>query len=610
MTNNTSPILIYDGDCKFCFYWASYWRKLTGDAVVYKPYQEVENQFPQISQPEFKQAVQYVAPDGQISRAAKASFLTLSHAPSQRFWLTLYKKFPGFAFISEKTYAFIAAHRDFFYKPSVWIWGKEHEPPSYNLISWIFIRIFGLITLGAFLSFGVQALGLIGSQGIVPVAQLISFVQQQVGSERYWLLPMLFWINATDLMIQLVCWSGILFSVFLIFNVIPRISLLVIFICYLSLCNAGQVFMTFQWDFYLLEVALITFFLLCQQTIGIWLLRWLLFRFMLGGGLVKLFSGDPTWRSFTALSYYFETEPLPTPIAWYAHHLPQMILKFCTASTLFIELIIPFFIFLPRRIRFFSGLLIALLQAIILITGNYNFFNILTILLCLTLFDDAAIRKAIPHKITHWISSNYSLPKTGHFLKFLTYLFVIITVPLSLLQFYVSFSEKPAVLAQSIVREFSPLRMVNLYGPFAVMTTKRMEIIFEGSNDGINWQAYPFKYKPDDIYRRPPWNIPHQPRLDWQLWFAALGTVYDNPWVVNVMERILEGSKPVLELFASNPFPDKPPKYVRALFYQYKFSTPEEKKTTGAWWSRTLIGSYVQEIHLDLSASSPKTNNT
>lgn len=583
------PVLIYDGQCKFCIYWASYWQKLTGDTVVYQPYQEIAANYPSITLSEFQHAVQYISPEGKISRAAEASFLTLSHAPHQRIWLWLYQKLPGFAFCSEKIYAFIAAHRSFFYMLSLFLWGRDYEPSRYDIVSWLFLRGLGFIFLFAFISFGSQALGLIGSHGLLPVQELVTVAQEQLGVERYWLLPMLFWLNDSDLMIQLVCWGGAILSLFLIFNKFPRTSLLLLYIFYLSLLTAGRQFMTFQWDSFLLETGLIAIFLMGTKSIGIWLLRWLLFRFVFAAGLVKMFSGDHAWLDLSALNYYFNTEPLPTPLAWYAHQLPTSVLHAATGITLIIELIVPFLIFFPRRLRFFACFYIMLLQTMILLTGNYNFFNLLTMLLCLVLFDDAALKVILPARWASWILK----PKLSYRISpYIVYTFAVVTVSASLVQFHWRFVGNTPESVVWAYRLIDPLHLVNPYGPFAIMTKDRMEIVLEGSNDGENWKEYTFKYKPSDINRRPPWNIPHQPRLDWQMWFAALSSAEDNIWLTRLLERILENSQPVLDLLADNPFPDKPPMYMRAQFYEYRFTTRDERNKSGAWWERRLVRRY------------------
>ena len=390
------PLLVFDGDCGFCGYSVRYWKKLTGERVDYRPYQEVAAQYPAIPIADFQRAVQFITPGGLRSSAAEASFLTLSHAPGKGFWLALYRRLPGFAIISELVYAFIAAHRPAFYRVSVLLWGWNPEPPRYDLVSFLFLRLFGLIYLSAFISFAVQAQGLIGSHGILPLADLVDAVASRYGPERFFLMPMVFWLDASDLAIQAVCWAGAGLSMLLVFNLLPRLSLFLLYVLYLSLFYGGQTFMSFQWDTFLLETGFIALLLSFATTPGIWLLRWLLFRFVFMSGVVKLLSGDPNWWNLSALSYHFITQPLPTPLAWYAAQLPRSVLKFTTGSMFFIELVLPFLIFSPRRLRFVAAFGILVLQSGILITGNYNWFNLQTMLLCLPLFDDSAIQKVLP----------------------------------------------------------------------------------------------------------------------------------------------------------------------------------------------------------------------
>ena len=392
------PLLLYDGDCGFCVYWARYWEKLTGDRVAYRPYQDVAAQYPAISQSEFQRAVQFIAPDGRHARAAEASFLTLSHAPGKGFWLGLYRNLPGFAPVSELAYAFIAARRPAFFRVSLLLWGRNHEPPRYDLVAFLFLRLFGLVYLSAFVSFGVQAQGLIGSRGILPLAELVDTLAGRLGPQRFFLAPMLFWINDSDVAIQAVCWAGAGLSLLLVVNLAPRLSLFLLYALYLSLFYAGQTFMGFQWDTFLLEAGFVALLMSLATLPGVWLSRWLLFRFMFMSGVVKLLSGDPNWRNLSALSYHFLTQPLPTPLAWYAAQLPPGLLKFATGGMFFVELVLPFLIFCPRRLRFFSAFGILLLQSCILLTGNYNWFNLQTMLLCLPLFDDAALRTILPRR--------------------------------------------------------------------------------------------------------------------------------------------------------------------------------------------------------------------
>jgi predicted DCC family thiol-disulfide oxidoreductase YuxK len=591
-TVSRQPLLIYDGDCAVCISWARYWQRLTGPRVTYAPYQEVAAQYPEIPVAAFQRAVQYVAPDGKIASGAEASFLTLSHASGKGFWLTFYRRSPGFAAIAERVYAFIASHRSALYHPSLWLWGPDYEPPHFDLISWLFLRAMGLIYLAAFVSFGVQALGLIGSDGILPLSQFTDAIRSQLGLERYWRFPMVFWLDPGDFAIRATCWAGAALSLFLIFNVLPRLSLFLLYGFYLSLFYAGQIFMGYQWDVLLLETGFLSFVLSVATKPGIWLLRWLLFRFMFLSGSVKLLSGDPTWANLSALSYYFQTQPLPTPLAWYAHHLPKAVLTGSTAATFFIELGLPFLIFCPRRLRFIAAFGILLLQALILLTGNYTFFNLLVMVLCLVLFDDAALRKVLPQRLTRFVQKNIQDIQPGKIISFAAWAFTLLIVFVSFVQIDAVFGGRISTQAAWINDEIAPLFLVNTYGLFAVMTTARPEIIVEGSDDGVHWREYSFKYKPGDVKRRPLWNIPHQPRLDWQMWFAALETSSSNPWLSAFLQRLLENSPEVTALLGRNPFPHQPPRYVRALLYDYRYSSREEKDATTAWWVRQPEGIY------------------
>jgi predicted DCC family thiol-disulfide oxidoreductase YuxK len=592
------PVLVYDGDCGFCGYWARYWQKLTGDRVDYRPYQEVAARYPGISQAEFQRAVQFIAPDGVRASAAEASFLTLSHARGKGFWLALYRSLPGFAPVSEAAYAFIAAHRPAFFRISLLLWGRDYEPPRYDLVAFLFLRLFGLIYLSAFFSFAVQALGLVGSHGILPLAEMVDTVAGRLGAERFFLAPMVFWLNDSDLAIKAVCWGGVGLSLLLTLNLLPRLSLLLLYALYLSLFYAGQVFMSFQWDTFLLEAGFIALLLAIAPKPGIWLLRWLLFRFMFMSGVVKLLSGDPNWWNLSALSYHFLTQPLPTPLAWYAAQLPPGLLRVATGSMFVVELVLPFLIFCPRRLRFVAGFGILLLQSCILLTGNYNWFNLQTMLLCLPLFDDAALRKIVPSRWLRPLASRKGDRTPARAATIVVTALALLMVFCSLVEMDERFGGNPPGPAQAVDAVIEPLHLVSAYGLFAVMTTARHEIIIQGSDDGVDWRDYEFRYKPGDVMRPPLWNIPHQPRLDWQMWFAALEDPQRVPWFWHFLERLLQNEPTVTALLETNPFPNKPPAYVRAEFYDYTYADSAEK-AKGQWWDRRLLGLYFPAARLN-----------
>ena len=473
---------------------------------------------------------------------------------------------------------------------SLLLWGRNHEPSRHELVSFLFSRLFGLITFCAFVSFAVQAEGLIGRHGILPLHELVDALATRFGPERFVLMPMVFWLNDSDLAISAACWAGAGLSLMLALDLLPRLSLVLIYVLYLSLLYAGQTFMNFQWDTFLLETAVVALVMSFAPTTGVWLARWLLFRFMFMSGVVKLISGDPNWRNLSALSYHFLTQPLPTPLAWYAAQLPPGVLKAATGAMFFVELLLPFLIFSPRRLRFVAAFGILLLQSCILATGNYNWFNLQTMLLCLTLFDDAALRRILPARLLDLVEARAErsgaatggdnrhqrsrgadgVSKPGADGR--------------------AFRRQPLRPALAIDDLLEPFHIVSPYGLFSVMTTTRDEIIVEGSDDGVQWREYEFRYKPGDVERRPPWNIAHQPRLDWQMWFAALDDAQRSPWFSRFLERLLEDEPSVIALLERNPFPDKPPTYVRAELYDYTYAGNDDHP--GRWWNRRLAGLY------------------
>jgi hypothetical protein len=324
---------------------------------------------------------------------------------------------------------------------------------------------------------------------------------------------------------------------------------------------------------------------------------------MFSSGCVKLLSGDPTWRNLTALTFHYQTQPLPTWIGWYAGQLPLWFQKTSCLVMFAVELGASFLIFAPRRLRFCGGTAIACFQILILLTGNYTFFNWLTLALCLLLLDDFALAKFAPARLRHAFTLN-AQPSTlnpSHYWP--RPVIVPLTVGVMLIYFFqmaLLFGARPAwFLPVAIVdARLEPLRTFSSYGLFAVMTTDRREIVVEGSNDGTNWLAYEFKYQPGDVNRRPAFVAPHQPRLDWQMWFAALGNYRENPWFGNFCDRLLQGSPAVLALLEKNPFPAHPPRQIRAEFYDYRFTDLAERRATGAWWKRELIGEYLPPISL------------
>jgi predicted DCC family thiol-disulfide oxidoreductase YuxK len=588
-------MLAFDGECSFCRVWIESWQQLTGERVRYTPYKEISSRFPNLPRTDCASAVTLFLPSGEIRRGAHAVFSVLALVPGKSWMLWLYLHIPGFALAAELAYRMVARHRAFCYWATRAFWGIPIEVETFRIGSWLFLRMLGAVYLFAFASFAVQAAGLIGSHGISPVAEYLRSLREYYGPV-YWQVPTLFWLNAGDGMIKAVGIAGICLSVLLVLGVRWRILRVALFVLYLSLVTAGQEFMGYQWDALLLEAGFLAI-LLGSSPIIVWLYRWLLFRLMFLSGAVKLASGDPSWRHFTALPVHYETQPLPTPLAWYMYQLPEWFQRGSVGIVFFVELIVPFLIFAPRRIRFFAASAILALQLLILLTGNYAFFNLLTISFCLFLIDDAFFRRILPRTLSQRRTSVTTYEKSRVLSRAVCGAFATLALFVGGFQVARPFGVRWS-LADAAIRSVSPFQIINSYGLFAVMTTTRPEIVVEGSNDGVTWLAYEFKCKPGGLNRQPPWVAPHQPRLDWQMWFAALGDYQSDPWIVRFMARLLQGSPEVLRLLGHNPFPEGPPRYVRAQLYQYSFTTPAEKKSTGAWWSRELKGVYVPVLSL------------
>jgi predicted DCC family thiol-disulfide oxidoreductase YuxK len=591
------PLLVFDGDCRFCRAWVEYWKGMTGDRVDYAPFQELGERYPHVSGEEFAAAVKLILPEGEVRTGAYAVFTALAAIENKRWMLWLYDRVPGIGPLCDGAYRIIANHRLVAYWVAKLLWGIPFRPETYHLASWLFLRLLGAIYLMAFASFGVQADGLVGSHGILPASEFLATVHESLGAASYWNVPTLLWLNSSDVGLRAVWIIGIGLSLSLMLGLNARVVRLGLFVLYLSLDTAGQVFMNYQWDALLLEAGFLAVFL-GSEAIIVRLFRWLLCRLIFLSGVVKLLSQDPTWRHLTALPIHYQTQPLPTPLAWYFYHLPGWFQRMSVIFVFFVELLAPWFVLAPRRLRWFAGVVIVLLQLLIFLTGNYAFFNLLTISLCLFVLDDLALRRVLPRRLRSRLTK--PVPISGKPVWWRAVCGIVATLVLFVSGFEMvgELSGRRWAPAETVIRTVSPFEIVNTYGLFAVMTTTRPEIIIEGSNDSVTWAPYEFKYQPEDLARTPRWVQPHQPRLDWQMWFAALGDYRTDPWVMHFLARLLEGQPEVLGLLGHNPFPGAPPHYVRALVYDYRFTTPAERKATGRWWRRELQRSYVPAVSL------------
>lgn len=466
-------------------------------------------------------------------------------------------------------------------------WFAPSLSPSFLRGRWIWLRCLGAIFFSAFYSLYFQIHGLIGPRGILPASEYLATVHRVLGAKGYWLAPTLLWLNAGDRMLSAIVWIGFAASVAIIVNLWPRLSIAIAGVCFLSFVGAAQEFAGYQSDGMLLEAAFLSIFLAPRgirprmaidqppSRAAVFLLQWEWFRIYFESGLVKILSGEEQWRNLTAMDKYYENGPLPSWIGWYVQQWPHSFHAFSAGLTLVVELGAVWLLFAPRKTslcRLIAFLIVTPLQIGIILTANYAFLNYLVLCLGVLLLDDAILRGPGPE------------PRTTK--PSLIAAFVLTTMFLTTIASFLMPSFPTAMLLE-------PFRVANRYGLFAVMTRERYEIEFQGTRDGVTWVPYVFRYKPQDVRKRPGIYAPYQPRFEWNLWFASLGSWQDNRWVLNTEARLMENSEPVLRLFAGNPFPGKPPIAVRAVAWQYWFTTRAERASTGAWWRREPLGAYA-----------------
>jgi len=530
-----------------------------------------------------------------------------------------------------------------------WFEAKQGTPD--HLISrWLFLRALGLIYFSAFFSLVFQIRGLIGPRGILPAGQYLVAVARGLGPLRFWYAPTLLWFSSSSHMLMALCWVGILASLLVVGNVWPRAMLVVCFVCFLSFVSAAGDFSSYQSDGMLLEAGFIALFFVpggflpgwgssrLPSRASLFLLLWEWFRIYFESGVVKLASGDPEWRHLTAMDQYYQNGPLPSWIGWYVQHLPHWFQASTVVATFALELVIVWMFFLPRRWRIVCFFIVTPWQIGVILTANYTFLNYLVLVLGFLLLDDRFLRRFLParwrpnvpatpiedprpipdtNSILHGYPTLYAeepqadtsvavdqkrpfeasvLQRQRHALVLavtavmLTWILYATTLPL--LQMFwrgIPLPEGPVVALE-------PFRIANRYGLFAVMTPNRYEIEFQGSNDGHTWIAYPFRYKPQDVTKAPGIYAPYQPRFDWNLWFASLGSWSQYPLVPRTEILLLHNDPAVLSLFAGNPFPDGPPRAVRAVLWQYWFTSMKEKREQGIWWQRQLLGLYAPTL--------------
>jgi len=524
-----------------------------------------------------------------------------------------------------------------------WLFDPRQGAVNQFVPRWLFLRAMGLIYFSAFFSLLFQIRGLIGPNGVLPATEYLDAVAKSAGAARFWYAPTVFWFSASDHALMAVCWVGLAASLLVVLNILPRVSLFVCFVGFISFVAAAGEFSGYQSDGMLLEAGFIVLFLapmgfrpglaVTQPPIraGIFLLLWEWFRIYFESGIAKIASGDPEWRHFTAMDEYYQNGPLPTWVGWYMQHLPHWFHAATAFGTLALELVLVFLLFLPRRWRIVCFFIVTPWQMGVILSANYTFLNYLVLSLGIFLLDDRFLRRFVParwqnrwpassssetegtearasstdvsdesgaaaiesHERTDWTHSvrhqlaNFQLTLTCVMFAWLFYASTALLVWMIW---------KDAPLPSGPVVALEPFRIADRYGLFARMTRGRYEIEFQGSMDGQNWTTYQFRNKPQDPHEAPRIYAPYQPRFDWNLWFASLSDWRSDPIVVRTEERLLAGSPDVVALFKSNPFPTEPPRIVRAVIWQYWFSTPTQRREQGIWWTRQLLGLYAPTL--------------
>lgn len=505
-----------------------------------------------------------------------------------------------------------------------WLFDPEHGAGDRLLARWLFLRALALIYFSAFFSLVFQIKGLIGPNGILAANNYLHVISQSAGKwERIWYAPSLLWFTSGNTMLIAICWVGMVASILLFLNLWPRGTLGICFVCFLAFVAAAQDFSGYQSDGMLLEAGFISLFFAPPgfrpglarnhpaSRASLFLLLWEWFRIYFESGMAKIMSGDPEWRHFTAMDEYYQNGPLPTWIGWYVQHLPHWFHAGTVYATLALELGLVWMLFLPRRWRIVLFFIVTPWEIAVILTANYTFLNYLVLSLGVLLLDDRFLRKFLPAQwkregelpasAANVVASKSDLKEASTSAKLRRGWRVAVLSASSIMLFWIFYATTAEMVANyplptAPIVALEPFRIANRYGLFAVMTRSRYEIEFQGSNDGQTWVAYPFRYKPQALNKPPGIYAPYQPRFDWNLWFASLGAWRDYPIVPNTEVRLLSNDKDVLALFAGNPFPREPPRIIRAVLWQYWFTTMAEKRQTGMWWRRQFVGLYAPTV--------------
>ncbi len=488
------------------------------------------------------------------------------------------------------------------------ILNRAGTPSTYWLTRTFFLRSLGFIYFFAFLSLVRQLEGLLSSKGLLPSFLYLQKLIHHYGGpwSSFFDQPSLFFINCSDPFLFFFAYLGLVLAALLMAGIMNIPSLFLLWLIHLSFCSIGQIFYGYGWEMLLLETGFLAMFLGPVLKPGLWktecappkiifiLLRWLTFRIMFGAGLIKL-RGDPCWHDLTCLIYHYETQPIPNPLSWFLHQLPAAFHYTGVLFNHFVELIVPFFLFLSRPLRYTGGIFIIFFQFILILSGNLSFLNYLTILISLSAFDDHILKFVVPEKLRQRVENRME-GKILHGRKWAIYIYTGVVVLLSIQPVLNLFSSE-----QAMNRSFDPFHLVNTYGAFGSVGKVRNEIILEGTTDSLIsdstvWRTYEFKYKPGTLSRRPPVIAPYQPRLDWQIWFAAMQTPAQNPWFIHLIYKLLQGDPIVSQLMDDNPFPEQAPRFIKADLFEYHFTLFKDR--TKDWWTRKWAGPYLPPLSL------------
>ncbi len=480
---------------------------------------------------------------------------------------------------------------------------------SYWLARFLMLRLLGAIYLVAFLCAARQIVPLIGAHGLTPVGPFLDAIREDYGSSwgGFRNVPSFFWIDASDAALRGTAWLGVALSLPVVAGYANALWLAALWALYMSFVHVGQVWYGYGWEIQLLETGFLAIFLCplldarpfprrAPPTVVIWLFRWLIFRIMVGAGLIKL-RGDSCWRDLTCLDSHYETQPIPNPLSWHAHFAPAWFHRIGVAFNHVTELGAPWLMLGPRALLVTGGTLMLAFQVLLISSGNLSFLNYLTIVPILACFDDRALSKVLPRRLVERASraaaeATASAPQRLASFAVAALVLVLSEAPLRNL----------LLQGQVMNGSFGALDLVNTYGAFGSVGRERREIVFEGTSDRqigpqTEWKPWEFVCKPGDPARRPCIIAPYQPRLDWQIWFAAMGPPQHAPWAVHLVWKLLHGDPGARSLFANDPFPDTPPHFIRARWFRYRMAPPGTPG--GVWWTREYLTDWLYPLSVD-----------